>query len=517
MHYNKKLDLYLYVLLTPFILGLFSVFTFRPYNLTFLSFLILTLIFLNLTYVSEKTKKKYRKKTINYSLLVGYSFGFGFFLSNTFWISNSLNYEESLKYFIPISIVLIPAFLAIFFALGFYFVSRFLKYKVYSVILFSSTLAFIDFIRGKILTGFPWNLWSYTWSWAPEAIQSLQFLGLYSFNFICILLFTLPSVLFFKYFKKKFYFSIFYSLVFLILYLFGNYNINTQNNEKISNSAEKINFKVISPGFDINYSLKDEDVKRLIDKLILFSNPISSEKTVFIWPEGVFGYYDLKDLKKFDNIFKKNFNKNHKIIFGVNTYDKDKNKHYNSLVLVDHNFRLIYKYNKRKLVPFGEYLPLKDIVSKTGFREIAISREGFIKGTNNPSLKIGNFSILTLICYEIIFPKYIQSDNKDSDIIINISQDAWFGDSFGPHQHFSKAIFRAVESNAFLVRSANKGVSSIISNTGNVIKFLSPNEKGSLDAVIFKRKIDKKNKNDLIFFLLLFTTVIISYFKPYEK
>ena len=186
-------------------------------------------------------------------------------------------------------------------------------------------------------------------------------------------------------------------------------------------------------------------------------------------------------------------------------------------MLVDHNFRLIYKYNKRKLVPFGEYLPLKDIVSKTGFREIAISREGFIKGANNPSLKIGNFSILTLICYEIIFPKYIQSDNKDSDIIINISQDAWFGDSFGPHQHFSKAIFRAVESNAFLVRSANKGVSSIISNTGNVIKYLSPNEKGSLDAVIFKRKIDKKNKNDLIFFLLLFTTVIISYFKPYEK
>ena len=122
----------------------------------------------------------------------------------------------------------------------------------------------------------------------------------------------------------------------------------------------------------------------------------------------------------------------------VSSFVKKLPNKYNSLVLVDHNFRLIYKYNKRKLVPFGEYLPLKDIVSKTGVREIAISREGFIKGTNNPSLKIGNFSILTLICYEIIFPKYIQSDNKDSDIIINISQDAWFGDSFGPHQHFQR-------------------------------------------------------------------------------
>ena len=113
-------------------------------------------------------------------------------------------------------------------------------------------------------------------------------------------------------------------------------------------------------------------------------------------------------------------------------------------------------------MPFGEYLPLKDIVSKTGLGNSHF-KEGFIKGANNPSLKIEILYINSNLLRNN-FPKYIQSDNKDSDIIINISQDAWFGTLLAPST-FSKTIFRAVESNAFLVRSANKGVSSIISNT----------------------------------------------------
>ena len=86
------------------------------------------------------------------------------------------------------------------------------------------------------------------------------------------------------------------------------------------------------------------------------------------------------------------------------------------------------------------------------------------------NLNLESLSILPLICYEIIFPHLIQNSNKDTNLIINISEDGWFGNTIGPHQHFAKGIFRAIEQNTFLIRSANKGISAIITNKGEVLK-----------------------------------------------
>ena len=97
-------------------------------------------------------------------------------------------------------------------------------------------------------------------------------------------------------------------------------------------------------------------------------------------------------------------------------------------------------------------------------------------------------------------------------MIINISEDGWFGNSIGPYQHFSKSIFRAIEHNTFLIRSANKGVSAIINNKGEVVKRLNPNEAGHIQLEIPLLENKNKNKNDLIFFILLFTYIFIFYF-----
>ena len=97
-------------------------------------------------------------------------------------------------------------------------------------------------------------------------------------------------------------------------------------------------------------------------------------------------------------------------------------------------------------------------------------------------------------------------------MIINISEDGWFGNSFGPYQHFSKSIFRAIENNTFLIRSANKGVSAIINNKGEVVKRLNTNEAGHIQLKIPLLENQNKNKNDLIFFILLFTYIFIFYF-----
>ena len=116
--------------------------------------------------------------------------------------------------------------------------------------------------------------------------------------------------------------------------------------------------------------------------------------------------------------------------------------------------------------------------------------------------------ILPLICYEIIYTGNIFK-NRDFDFIINISEDGWFGKSVGPHQHFAKAIFRAVEQNLFLIRSTNKGISAIISNKGVTIKKVNINETGSVEFEVPLLENQKKNKNDLIFFVLLITYILI--------
>ena len=116
-----------------------------------------------------------------------------------------------------------------------------------------------------------------------------------------------------------------------------------------------------------------------------------------------------------------------------------------------------------------------------------------------------------MICYEIIFTKLSQDSNYETNLIINISEDGWFGKSIGPYQHFSKAIFRAIEQNSFLLRSANKGISAIINNKGAVIKKLEPNEAGNIDFYVSLVKTKNKNKNDLIFFVLLFTYILLIY------
>ena len=239
------------------------------------------------------------------------------------------------------------------------------------------------------------------------------------------------------------------------------------------------------------------------------------ENTLFIWPEGVFSGLNYNQLLKFKKEFSKNFKKNHFILFGINRFNEDKTGYYNSLIIVNNSLEIIQEYNKQKLVPFGEFLPLENILNKFGLKKITEGHGSFLSGNDNGSLKILNANILPLICYEIIFPELIQSSDQDTNLVVNISEDGWFGNSIGPYQHFAKGIFRAIEQNAFFIRSANKGISAIISNKGLVLKKLYPNEAGNIEFEVPLISNKNKNKNDLIFFVLLITYIFI--FNFYKK
>jgi apolipoprotein N-acyltransferase len=488
------------------------VFTFQPFNLTFINFFTFPAFYLLLVYIKKKSKSVYRKKPYYKNLFfTGFSFGFGFYLSGIFWISYSLTFDDSFKFLIPFVLLLIPLFLALFSGLTTLLIGRFLNNNLSSLLLFSGSLAVSDYIRAKVLTGFPWNLWGYTWSWLVEVLQILNLIGLFAFNLLTITVFTLPAIIFFKdiFYKKILIISLAFIFIFSV-YIYGTFSINN-NQIFLANIDEsnKIYTKVVSPNFELKYFSSIEDVKNKLEKLIKYSDPDPQKKTLFVWPEGVFTGHSYNEIFKFRELVRNNFKDNHFILFGINTKDENSSKFFNSLVVVNNNFEIVYKYNKRKLVPFGEFLPFEKYLNKLGLKKITQGRGSFSKGKAQNNIKISNLNIFPLICYEIIFPELVQKANNETNIIVNISEDAWFGDSIGPHQHFAKAIFRAIESNTFLVRSANKGISAIINNKGEIIKKLNINEAGNIEADIQLFKSENKNKNDLIFFVLLFTYLSI--------
>ena len=155
------------------------------------------------------------------------------------------------------------------------------------------------------------------------------------------------------------------------------------------------------------------------------------------------------------------------------------------------------------------------MLNRFGLKKITEGHGSFLKGSKQNNIILDDLNILPLICYEIIFTKLIQNANQNTNLIVNISEDGWFGNSIGPSQHFAKAIFRSIENNSFLVRSTNKGISAIIDNKGLVVKKLNKFEAGNIELQVPLIKSKNKNKNDLIFFLLLITYIFI--FKFYKK
>ncbi len=502
---NRFCVLYLF----PFIIGSFATLSFAPFNLTIINFLILPLFFYLLVYINKKSKSIYRNKPYKKNFFIfGLAFGFGFFLSGVSWIVNSLTFDEDFRILIPFAVILIPLFLGLFFAFASLIIGPYLKHNFSSLILFVAGLAFIDFLRAKVFTGFPWNLWAYSTTWASEFLQLVNLIGLYSFNLLVITLFVLPTIIFFKLTTVKKILIYLLSISFILaLYIYGSYEVN-KNKKVLDNINEKINFKIISPNFDLEYGLNIKEIEDRLKKLIRYSNPEKNKKTIFVWPEGVFSGYSYSELLIFKNLIRDNFDNNHFIIFGVNKIDLNSGDFYNSMLITNNNLDIIQSYNKRKLVPFGEFLPFEKILNNFGLKKITEGHGSFLKGKINNNLKFDKLNILPLICYEIIFTDLVQKSSQNTNLIINISEDGWFGKSIGPDQHFAKSIFRAIENNTFLLRSANRGVSAIIDNKGNIIKRINRNEAGNIEFEIPLIK-SNKIKNDLIFFVLLITYLFI--------
>ena len=276
----------------------------------------------------------------------------------------------------------------------------------------------------------------------------------------------------------------------IIFYQYGNYY-----KKKFHTKDEIIyDYKIRAIGSSISLDrfYSSSNPISVINELIKISNPNFDEKTIFIWPEGILPNVSQKELIKYKWLFENKFNQNHIIALGINkhTVDGDFKKYFNTFSIYDHELNLINSYNKINLVPFGEFLPLENFFSMIGLKSITNNYVSYSKGNKRDIIEIkkNNFSlkILPLICYEIIYSGEIYKDNN-FNIIINISEDGWFGRSIGPMQHFAHSVFRSIESGKYVIRSANNGISAIINPIGETEKSLESYNNGFIDFMVEKK------------------------------
>ncbi len=499
----NKNKILLYLLIFSF--GLISSFSLPPYNFFYINFISYPALLWTLLFYSKN-------KIVSFK--IGWIFGFGYFISNLYWITNSLTFEDIFKPLIPFALIFIPLFLGLFYGFStliFSFLNP--QRNLLSILVLATTMSTFEYIRSFLFGGFPWNLIAFSFVNYLEFIQILSITGTYAFNSIVILLFLFPTILLFNY-KKRIKISIF---IIYLAALFTNYFLGNSNLKQFELAEKKdlgFNIKIISPKINIDRYFQNENPSEFILELINISKPNPLIETLFILPEGILSSIYLEDLKKFKNLFSNNFSKKHKIILGMSINEKQ--KIYNSLLVVNNDLNVLQKYRKNKLVPFGEFLPFENVLNNLGFKKITQGYQSFSADNRRDLISLNNYNFIPLICYEIIYSGQINKSEKNYDFILNISEDGWFGNSIGPYQHYSHSIFRAIEEGRPVIRSSNNGISAFINPKGQVIDKILTTEKGFIELETFKKSnktIFSSHGNKIFFYFLSIYISLIFFFK----
>ena len=478
-----------------FLIGFLATFSLPPFSIFPCVFFISISIFYLLN--SDDLKEAF---------LIGFFLAFGWFLVSLYWISNAILIGgKELYWMIPFVFFGLPALLSIFWGLAFFFTNLIGKNITERLILLSILFPLFEWFRGNILSGFPWNMLGFSLSSPLEFAQTISFLGPYGQNILIVFLLTIPVSL---YYNKKIFFLI-VTIVCATILLTSTYIFN---NNKIR--FTKQNIRIVQPNF--SHFEKWDKSKYLInqDKLIYLSNDKSNENYLIIWPETAIVNFIENIQQDISHIVDTILYKNSGILIaGIPRKEMINNKdyYYNSMIAIDQNGKILGNYDKKRLVPFGEYNPFKAFFSF--FNVIATDKE-FSKGSqSNHFFTFNNLNLFPMICYEAIFP-FKSNKVKSYDLIINITNDVWFGKTLGPEQHFWLAKQRAIETGIPMVRVSNSGISSLIAPNGKEIDSLNFGNPGFLELKIpekFKETLYLK-LGERIYYLITLVLILTFFF-----
>lgn len=450
------------------------------------------------------------------SFRAGFLMGMPYFFGTQYWIYHSINHYGGVSLAGSVALVfLLACYLSLYTGLfGLLFSMKLRSTPLPALFLAPVLWVSLEFLRTYALTGFPWSSIGYTqWKFLP-LIQVSDITGVYGVSFavaavngaaadLFILRGRLRDMPLFHLRPTLVGFGIFIAAA-LGAFIYGNHRLHE------GHPGEPFRAAVVQGNIRQDLKWDPASQREVIEDYKRLTVIASGERPdLILWPETAVPFYYGADKELTEELLEFQRKLDAYLLFGAVTV-KGEGRLSNSAVLLDREGSEAYVYDKIHLVPFGEYVPLKKLlffVDKIAHGIGEYSPGGEHIKAETPFGKFG-----TLICYEIIFPGLVRKFyRQDGDFIVTVTNDAWFGKTTGPYQHWSMAVFRAVENRKPLIRAANTGISGFIDSNGRVVKSsgLFTAEVVSADVTTDRRRSFYSRFGDLFSFLCLVAAVAL--------
>ncbi len=425
------------------------------------------------------------------ALFIGWAFGASHFLVGLYWIGNAFMVHAERH-----AVLAVPAVVAMAAVLGFFvavvaWLYRVLvpgqKVSVTGIAVFAALWVASEWVRSWAFTGFPWNLVGNLWTVSDAMLQSAAVGGVFSLSLITVFVFSLPAVVGSNEGgnARIQWYAPLSALAFLcIMYGGGQYRLTHAD----SSFVEDVRLRLVQPNIAQNQKwdpdLRSTHVARQLEASLVHGDE-QKRPTHIIWAETAVPYV-LSNDAGLVALLGRAVPENGALITGslrAGFPDQDGGRPpiWNSLFAIGPQGNILATYDKYHLVPFGEYVPFQDILPIT---KLTSGTGGFATGAGRQNMVLPGMPVFSpLICYEIIFPGSVVADDQSRPSwILNLTNDAWYGISAGPFQHFAMARIRAVEEGLPVVRVANTGISGVIDGYGRVVKSLPLGTAGTIDS-----------------------------------
>lgn len=453
-----------YDIMLSILSGLCLVFSFSPFNFFPLAWVALVPL---LTALSGKS--------IRSSLMLGLISGTVFFLGTIYWVFHSMYFYGYLPIAVSISIlVLLCLYLGLYFGIFaalFTYISK--NSRIPAVLLVPILWVTLEYGRTYVLTGYPWALLGYSQHNFLTLIQVADITGIYGVSFLvaasngliidAVINLKKPEGPFLTWKSPLVPAIALYAVIIAAVLFYGREQLDVPDQEK------HMKVSVIQGNIDQHKKWDSRVQQEIIDTYTRLTEGVAGESSdLVVWPETAVPFTFGADKNFTDSLLSFQKKQGQYLLFG-SVLAKDMNGGVsNSAVLLSPEGRTLSIYDKIHLVPYGEYVPLRKLlpfVDKLtgGIGDFIPGEERVVM--NTPFANIGN-----LICYEIIFSNLVrQFVHNGANVLVTITNDAWFGNTSAPSQHFASAVFRAVENRVPVVRAANTGISGFIDSRGRVL------------------------------------------------
>lgn len=476
-----------------FLAGALTTLAFSPFNFVPVLLVSFTCLVWQIDTASEA------RKPLRSAAALGWWFGFGYHLAGIHWIGFAFMVDAGAHaWMIPFVALAMPGGLALFTALA-ALLSRALFDQATGperIIGFAVLWVLMEWLRGTILTGFPWNLAGYTWVSVLPVAQAASVIGIYGLTLLTVLLACAPAGLarwsggrFVADPRGSTYLAGSLGLL-AVLAVWGGQRLGGANDAM----ADGVYLRIVQPSIPQREKWKPGNSNPIFQEYLQYTSAGDGETeaqsepvTHVIWPESAIPFLIDRQPGALEAIGR-TLSPGQVLLTGAARVTPgagpgDPVQYFNAVHVIDAAGRIAATYDKYHLVPFGEYLPLSGVLERMGFEQMARSAGGFSSGPGPRTLEVpGAGNVMPLICYEAIFPGRISQAASRPDWLLNVTNDAWFGTTTGPHQHFTQSRFRAIEEGLPLVRSANTGISGIIDGHGRVIALLGLGQRGVVEG-----------------------------------